>query len=64
MELATTSPLAAPSAAPADVSDAAVKAIDQLRSTVQEQAELIRDMETLMSDMDDRLQKLERDLGV
>lgn len=55
---------AARSSAPAEISDAAVKAIDQLRSTVQEQAELIRDMEKLMSDMDDRLQKLERDLGV
>lgn len=55
---------AASPAAPAVLDDSTVKAIDQLRSTVQEQAQLISDMETMLSEMDDRLQKMERDLGV
>ena len=44
--------------------DAALSALEALQATVEEQAELIRSMETLLLNMDERLQKLERDLGV
>lgn len=39
-------------------------AIDNLTSIVAEQTETIRGLESLLSALDDRLQKLERDLGV
>ena len=45
-------------------SEEALSAIEKLSSTVQEQAGLIRSLESMLVDMDDRLQKLERDLGV
>ena len=38
--------------------------IDELKATIREQAETIRALESLLTGLDDRLQKLERDLGV
>ena len=38
-------------------------AIEELRSTIKEQAEAIRGLESLFTELDDRLQKLERGLG-
>ncbi len=38
--------------------------LDQLESTVKEQSETIRGLQSLISELDDRLQRLERDLGV
>lgn len=53
----------APAAAPANnvVSESV---IEELRGTIREQAEVIQGMESLLTQLDDRLQKLERDLGV
>lgn len=38
--------------------------LDELKSIIREQAETISGLESLMTGLDDRLQKLERDLGV
>ena len=39
-------------------------AIEQLQQTIREQAELIQGMQSAMNELEDRLQRLERDLGV
>ena len=52
------------SPAVAEFSEETLSAIEKLTSSVQEQADLIRSLESMLVDMDDRLQKLERDLGV
>lgn len=46
------------------VANAVVSSVEQLQATVKEQADLIRSLESVIMDLDDRLQKLERDLGV
>ncbi len=46
------------------VSNQALSAVEALQATVKEQADLIRSLESVILDIDDRLQKLERDLGV
>lgn len=56
-------PTSSPTAA-AVVSDELLNAVEQLTATVKEQAETIRGMESLLADVEDRIQKLERDLGV
>jgi uncharacterized protein len=38
--------------------------LEQLRSTIKEQSELIQGLGSSMADLEDRLQRLERDLGV
>ena len=38
--------------------------LTQLAATLKEQSEVIRGLESIITDLDDRLQKLERDLGV
>jgi uncharacterized protein YceH (UPF0502 family) len=48
-----------PSAAPA-----AVEQLENLQSTIADQAETIRNLQSLINDLEDRLQRLERDLGV
>jgi len=58
----------APSSSPAPQTAAtqpdASDMLETLEMQIQEQAELIRGLSSLISDMDDRLQRLERDLGV
>ena len=72
---AATAPPPAAAAAPASVAPAAVSVdnsaveaveslVRQLKSTIAEQADTIRNLESAMNDMEDRLQRLERDLGV
>ena len=51
-------------AAASQVTNDTVAAINNMAAAVKEQAETIRGLESLISDLDDRLQKLERDLGV
>ena len=53
----------APAVSPA-VSDELLNAVEQLTTTVKEQAETIRGMESMLADVEDRIQKLERDLGL
>lgn len=49
---------------PAAAADLSATVIDQLQTTIHEQADTIRNLESLISDLDDRLQRLERELGV
>lgn len=59
-------PAAPAAAAVADQSAVAAveNLVDQLKSTIAEQADTIRNLESVVGDMEDRLQRLERDLGV
>lgn len=57
----TQATVAASSPSVSPVSD---EAIQELRATIQEQASVIHGLESLLSELDERLQKLERDLGV
>lgn len=43
---------------------AAVEQLENLQSTIADQAETIRNLQSLINDLEDRLQRLERDLGV
>ncbi|MEZ6127611.1 MAG: DUF480 domain-containing protein [Planctomycetaceae bacterium] len=62
-DAASAPPMPRPTAAPAEALIASA-AVENLERKLQEQAELIRGLNSLISDMDDRLQRLERDLGV
>ncbi|MEQ9409921.1 MAG: DUF480 domain-containing protein [Fuerstiella sp.] len=57
---AESSPSSAAAEPSADFSDS----LNQLASTIAEQAQTIRGLETIVAELDDRLQRLERDLGV
>ena len=63
-----TSGVAVSSAGRAAADNSAVEAVEglvqQLKTTIAEQAETIRNLESVVNDMEDRLQRLERDLGV
>lgn len=64
-ETRTSSPAATPTPVAASASSPETDSIlSSLKDTVHEQAETIRGLESLISDLDDRLQRLERDLGV
>lgn len=52
-----------PEALPVDTA-AVEEKLGQLHTTIKEQAETIRGLESVIADLDDRLQRLERDLGV
>lgn len=55
---------APPSAAPRQLSSEAETRLAGLQTTINEQAETIRGLESVIADLDDRLQRLERDLGI
>lgn len=57
---------AQPSVAAGSVAAVAVsaEALERLQAAFQEQSELVRDLQSLIADMNERLQRLERDLGV
>ena len=55
---------APPAATPAAGSGVPNALLEQLETTVKEQSETIRGLQTLITELDDRLQRLERDLGV
>lgn len=61
---ATRSTVTAATTETPEASDELLNAIEQLTTTVKEQTETIRGMESMLADVEDRIQKLERDLGV
>lgn len=55
-----------PAAQPSRSANASIseEALERLQAAFQEQTELVRELQSLISDMNERLQRLERDLGV
>lgn len=64
MESVAEQPAAPAPSTPAAVSSDTESSFAKLQDTIRDQAETIRNLESMLSDMDDRLQRLERDLGV
>ncbi|GAB5440595.1 MAG: YceH family protein [Fuerstiella sp.] len=57
-------PPAGQSVSESSAAPAAVEQLENLQSTIADQAETIRNLQSLINDLEDRLQRLERDLGV
>lgn len=57
---------AGPATQPANSANASIseQALERLQAALNEQTELVRDLQSLITNMDERLQRLERDLGV
>jgi hypothetical protein len=46
------------------MADLSPELLENLQATIQDQAEALRALESLVSGLDERLQRMERDLGI